>query len=63
VAQIDAQGKAVANLVEAAPDLLAACKAMEDAWADGECGDWRAALDHALSLARAAIARAEEGSK
>lgn len=50
--------KANAALIAAAPDLLAACKAVEDAWTGGESGDWRGALDLALGMARAAIAKA-----
>ena len=48
---------------EAVPDLLAACKAVDDAWTGGENGDWRGALDRALGMARAAIAKAEGGAK
>lgn len=52
--------KKTAVLLSAAPDLLEACKELDDAWTGGEEGDWRGALDHALSLARAAIAKAEK---
>ena len=55
--------KANARLIAAAPDLLAACKAVDDAWTGGENGDWRGALDRALGMARAAIAKAEGGAK
>lgn len=47
-----------ARLIAAAPDLYAACEALWEAWSDGEMGDWRGALDNALRLATAALAKA-----
>ncbi len=60
---MQARGENNAALIAAAPDLLAACKAVEDAWTGGESGDWRGALDLALGMARAAIAKAEGGAE
>ena len=61
--EIVATTKADASLIASAPDLLAACKAVDDAWTGGENGDWRGALDRALGMARAAIAKAEGGAE
>lgn len=59
-AEFEAYQRRLAWLYAAAPALLEACEAIQDAWEGGEVGDWRGALDEALRLARAAIALAKE---
>lgn len=51
------EGEANARLIAAAPDLLAACRAMVECCGSSE--NWNGETRHALSVIEAAIAKAE----